>query len=216
MGFFYTFILNLISMARIFIGFMICFLFWNCDKEKERISVNNKPYIISYEDKKFNKYADSLKKNSNNVIFPSIKGFYCQNQLLIDKKGNLFFYQIEYIPRICGSTIGTDNIPHLSNLKPIDLIKLPPSSLNDFLSLNILSKEKNEQRLIIASQNDTIKNTSILNFANKLEAYKVRRTTQEEDTILKYKEENKSYYLEDIKWDENRIQLPFIKPKLND
>jgi len=215
MGFFYIFILNLISMVRLFIGFMICLLFLNCAKKEEKVVEKNKPYVISYEDKKFKQYTDSLKKNSYRVAFSSIKGFYCQNQLLIDEDGNLFFYQIEYIPKICGSTIETNNIPYLSNLHPIDLIKLPYSSVNDFLTLNILSKEKNEQRLIIASQNDTIKNTSILSFTNKLDAYKVRRTTQEEDTVLKYKKNNTSYYSEDIKWDQNRIQLPFIKPKLN-
>ncbi|NWL00456.1 hypothetical protein DM790_06465 [Flavobacterium collinsii] len=193
---------------------MILFLF-NCSKKEEKIVINNKPYIISYENKKFNKYADSLKEKSDKVIFPSLKGFYCQNQLLIDKKGNLFFYQIEYIPKICGSTMETDTIPYLSNLHPIDLVKLPHSSVNDFLYLNILNKEKNEQRLIIASQNDTIKNMSIFNFVNKLEAYKIRRTTQEEDTVLKYKKNNKFYNYEDIKWDQNRIILPFIKPKLS-
>lgn len=201
-------------MPRIFISFIICLLFLNCSKKEQKAATKNKTYIISYEDKKFRKYSDSLKKNSDKVVFPSIKGFYCQNQLLIDKKGNLFFYQIEYIPKICRSAIGTDSIPYLSNLQPIDLIKLPPSSLDDFLFLNILSKEKNEQRLIIASQNDTINNISILNFTNKVNAYKVRRTTQEEDTVLKYKKNNEFYNYEDIQWDQNRIMLPFVKPKL--
>ncbi len=201
-------------MTRIFIGFVICFFLLNCDKKKENATVKHKDYIISFEDRKLKKYADSLKKNSRKIIFPSIKGFYCQNQLLIDKKGNLFFYQIEYIPKICGSTIETDTIPYLSNLKPIDLIKLPPSSVNDFLVLNILSKRENEQRLIIASQNDTIKNISIFSFTNKLKAYKIRRTTQEEDTVLKYKKNNEYYNYEDIKWNEDRIILPFVKPEL--
>ncbi|WP_433834925.1 hypothetical protein [Flavobacterium anhuiense] len=202
-------------MTRIFIGFMICFFLLNCIKKEEKVIEKNKSYIISYENKKFKKYSDSLQKNSDRVIFSSIKGFYCQNQLLIDKKGNLFFYQIEYIPRICSSSRGVESIPYLSNIVPIDLIQIPQSSLNDFLSLNILSKKKNEQRLIIASQNDTIKNMSIFSFINKLEAYKIRRTTQEEDTILKYKKNNEFYNYEDIKWDQNRITLPFIKPTLN-
>lgn len=186
----------------------------NCEKKKEETAVKNKNYIISYEDRKLQNYIDSLKKSNSKTVVFLRKGFYCHNQILIDKKGNLFFYQIEYIPRICGTTIETDTIPYLLNLEPIDLIKLPPSNVNDFLSLNILSKEKNKQRLIIASQNDTIKNTSILNFANKLEAYKIRRTTQEEDTVLKYKKRNEYYNYEDIKWNEDRITLPFIKPKL--
>lgn len=201
-------------MKRIFIGFIICFFFLNCQKKKEETIIKNKDYIISYEDRKLQNYIDSLKKSNSKTVVFLRKGFYCQNQILIDKKGNLFFYQIEYIPKICGTTIETDTIPYLLNLEPIDLIKLPPSNVNDFLSLNILSKEKNKQRLIIASQNDTIKNTSILNFANKLEAYKIRRTTQEEDTVLKYKKNNEYYNYQDIKWNKERIILPFIKPKL--
>jgi len=214
MGFFYIFILNLTSMTRIFIGIVICFFLLNCEKKKENATVKHKDYIISFEDMRLKKYADSLKKKTDKVLFPTIKGFYCQNQLLIDKKGNLFFYQIEYIPKICGSTIGTDTIPYLLNLKPIDLITLPTSSINDFLVLNILSKRENEQRLIIGSQNDTIKNISIFSFINKLKTYKIRRTTQEEDTVLKYKKSNEYYNYEDIKWNEDRITLPFIKPKL--
>lgn len=201
-------------MAKIFIGFMVCLFLLNCSKKKQNIEVKKKPYIISYEDKKFKKYSDSLQKNSDKVIFPSIKDFYCQNQILIDKKGKLFFYQIEYIPRTCVSTIETDPIPYLSNLKPIDLIQISELGVKDFLSLNILSKDKNEQRLIIASQNDTIKDMSIFSITNKLEAYKIRRTTQEEDTVLKYKKNNEYYNYQDVKWDQDRITLPFIKPKL--
>lgn len=45
----------------------------------------------------------------------------------------------------------------------------------------------------------------------------VRRTIQEEDTVLKYKRNDESYYSsDDIKWDKTKIKFPeevkFVKP----
>lgn len=198
-------------MTRIFIGSMICFFLLNCDKKEKKIVVKNKSYIISYEDRKF---LQILKKG--NISLP-INGFYGENQLIIDKNGNLFFYQKEYIRAGCGTRSENDTLPHFFNLQPKDIIRIPKACVNNFLSENILDKEEYRRILIIASQNDTIKNTSFFNFVNKnkLRAYLIRRTTQEEDTVLKYKKNNDSYYSEDIKWDKNRIQLPFVKPKLD-
>lgn len=72
------------------------------------------------------------------------------------------------------------------------------------------------RRLIVASQKDTIKNTAILSFLNQnsLRYFGIRKTTQEEDTVLKYKKNNQYYNSESIKWDHERIVFPFIKPKL--
>lgn len=198
-------------MTRIFIGFMTFLLFLNCAKKEEMSIEKNKPYIISSENRKF---LQNLKKE--NIPLP-LKGFYGENQLIIDKNGNLFFYQKEYFRGGCGTIDKNDTLPHFLNLQPKDILKIPQASVNDFLSENILNKDTNRQILIVASQNDTIKNTSFFNFINKnkLRAYTIRRTTQEEDTVLKYKKNNKPYYYEDIKWDRDRIQLPFIKPKLD-
>ena len=73
-----------------------------------------------------------------------------------------------------------------------------------------------KRMLVIASQNDTIKNNALLFYLNEnqLRSFSTRRTTQEEDTVLKYKKNNEFYNYEDIKWNQNRIILPFINPKL--
>lgn len=109
-----------------------------------------------------------------------------------------------------------DTLPHFLDLQPKDLVQIPKNIVTDFLSQNILNKEENRRILVVASQNDTIKNVSFFDFINKnqLRAYLIRRTTQEEDTVLKYKKNNEYYNSEDIKWDQDRITLPFIKPKL--
>ncbi|MFD1603672.1 hypothetical protein ACFSJW_10845 [Flavobacterium artemisiae] len=194
-------------MARIFIGFMICFLLSNCDKRKENIIIKNKPYIISYEDIKLSNYL-----KGKNIPLPP-KGFYNESQLLIDKKGHFYYYQKEYTGAICGTGLENDTLPHFINLQPKDIVKIPKGSINDFLSENILIKEERYRILIVASQNDTIKNTSFFNFINKnkLRAFEIRRTTQEEDTVLKYKNnrnEHIYYYPDSIKWDRTKIKLP--------
>ncbi len=215
MGFFYIFILNLSFMKKILTGLILCFLILNCSKKESHDKTDT--YIISYEDKKLQKYSDSVtNSNSNLVVIPN-RGFYSECQLIIDKKGAFYFYQKDYFMRICGNHSKSDTLPHFLDLKPKDIVRIPEKSLNDFLSENILNKESGRRVLTIASQSDTIKNTSFLNFINKnkIDTYLIRRTTQEEDTVLKYKKKDTSYYSEDIKWDQNRIQLPFIKPKLD-
>jgi len=202
-------------MSKMFIGFLICFLILNCGKKDEKQIAKNKAYVISYEDKKLQKYVDSLKESSGKkVVFPR-KGFYGEHQLLIDKKGNLYFYQKEYYREFCSYGNQNDTLPHLLFLKPKDIIRVPQKSLTDFLSENILIKEKNRQILIVASQNDTIKNTSFFEFLNtkNIGNYIIRRTTQEEDTILQYKNNDRThfyYYPDSIKWDKTKIKLPNI------
>lgn len=197
-------------MKRVFVGFIICLIFLNC--KKENTAVKNKYYIISYEDEKLEKYYDSLKKNNNRLIPPPPKkSFYGENQLIIDKKGNLYYYQKKYFFEFCSFGSENDTLPHFQDLHPKDIVKIPQTSLNDFLSDNILNKEEKRRILIIASQNDTIKNTSFLDFINKnkLRTFEIRRTTQEEDTVLKYKKNNDDYYNSDlIKWDKTKIKLP--------
>lgn len=44
------------------------------------------------------------------------------------------------------------------------------------------------------------------------DTYFIGETTQEEDTVLKYKKNNESYYFENIKWDKTKIKFPeYIK-----
>ncbi|MDA6071165.1 hypothetical protein NJT12_16230 [Flavobacterium sp. AC] len=196
-------------MKRVFIGFIICLFLLNCAKKEEKLIAKNKPYIISYEDKKLEKYYDSIKTNTSRVALPPRKIFYAESQLIIDKKGNLYFYQKRYFLEFCSYGSEKDTLPHFLDLQPKDIVKIPETSLVDFLSENILSKEKNRRILIVASQNDTIKNTFFMQFINKnqLQAYEIRRTTQEEDTVLKYKMNNDYYYSDSIKWDRTKIKF---------
>ncbi|MCV9929392.1 hypothetical protein OIU83_17135 [Flavobacterium sp. LS1R49] len=123
-------------MKRVFIGLIICLLLFNCAKKEEKTVPRNIPYIISEENIKI---SNELKKNK---IPPPPKGFYAENQLIIDKKGSLFYYQKEYIQILCNYKNENDTLPHFTNLKPKDIIRIPQKSLNDFISENIMTKEK--------------------------------------------------------------------------
>ncbi|RZJ55735.1 MAG: hypothetical protein EOO44_02175 [Flavobacterium sp.] len=202
-------------MKKVIAGFIVCLFLLNCSK-KESIK-KRQTYIISYEDKKRQEYFDSLAKSKNTTFAFPPKGFYGESQLVIDKDDNLYYYQQNYIGVRCGTGMENDTLPHFLDLQPKDIVRIPKENLNGFLSENILYKDKKRQVLTIASQKDTIKDISFLDFLikNRLETYVIRRTTQEEDTVLKYKKNNHYYYSDDIKWDQDRITLPFIKPKLN-
>lgn len=198
---------------RVFIGFMVCLFLLNCTKLKEKIVIKNKPYIISYEDRKLQKYIDSLKESKSNFAAFPRKGFYGEHQLIIDKKGNLYFYQKEYFMQLCSYGSENDTLPHFLRLEPKDIVRIPQKNLTDFLSENILIKEKDRQTLIIASQKDTIKNISFFEFLKKknIGNYIIRRTTQEEDTVLRYKNNDGKhiyYYPDSIKWDRTKIKFP--------
>lgn len=194
-------------MRRIFIGIIVCLLLLNCNsKESQK---KNNPYVISIEKIKL---LNELKKKN---IPPPPSGYYSYNNLIIDQKDDFYFYQKEYTPWHCIPS-ESDTIPDFFNIKPIEIIKVPNNSIVDFIKQNVTNRNEMKRMLVIASQNDTIKNNALLSYLNEnqLRSFSIRRTTQEEDTVLKYKKNNEFYNYEDIKWNQDRIILPFKKPKL--
>lgn len=215
MGFFYIFILNLIFMTRIFIGFIVCLLFLSCSKKESNQELLT--YIISKED---SKTSHELKTRK---IPPPKTYFYSYNNFIIDKNNDFYFYQSDFVPMNCIQS-EQDTIPILFNIEPIQIIKIPNNSVIDFIKANISNKIEFQRRLIIASQKDTIRNKTfheVFTFLNDsasyyLKSFALRRTTQEEDTVLSYKKLSKYYNSDEIKWNKNKILFPFIKPKLEE
>ena len=190
---------------------LICFTLLCCKKDKNvNASKPEKTYIISFEDNKIIKEIDSinnLKKNGK-IALPQ-KGFYGENNLIIDENNVVYYYQRRSVPILCSYGIKNDNLPEFLNLQPKDLIKIPKDYIAQIIYENVMTKEKRKQILIIASQNDTIKDIKLLRFLHhmKVPTYIIRRTTQEEDTVLVYKKTNKCYYSDEIKWDKKRIKV---------
>jgi hypothetical protein len=196
-------------------GFVICLLLLSCSKKEEKIIEKHTPYIISKEN------MGKIIKNDT-IPPPPIPGWliYGSNTFIIDANSKLYYFQGEEIGFICGTDSENDTIPHFINLQPKDLIEIPNSTISDFIKANY--KDNFRNITFIASKLDTLNTKNYFDLVDALKSslkekdlYFIRRTTQEEDTVLKYKKNNNYYRSDEIKWDKNRITIPFIKPKLN-
>ena len=109
----------------------------------------------------------------------------------------------------CDYGMENDTLPEFLDLQPKDLIKIPKEALKRFVDENVMNREKRRQILVIASQNDTIKDITSLKFLRntRVPTYFIRRTTQEEDTVLQYKKTKIYYYSDSIKWDKTKIKF---------
>lgn len=191
-------------MKNVLVLIMVC-LFFACNRKED--SEVQKPYIISQEDRK-----NCERDKKNNVPPPFIpNGISLENNLIIDKNSNIYYYQKNRSTDIlCNYGMENDTIPKFIDLQPKDLIKIPKDCIDKFIDVNVMTKEKRKQILIMASQTDIIKDQKFLSFLynTKVPTYVIRRTTQEEDTVLSYKKKNAFYYSDEIKWDKSRIKFP--------
>ncbi|MFA9189760.1 hypothetical protein AAGV28_00125 [Flavobacterium sp. FZUC8N2.13] len=205
-------------MKRIVLGFMICLFFGNCSKKRE-IKEENLPYIIS---KNYNKKI--IRGNVTVPPPPPTPGWliYGTNTFIINSDSTLYYFQNSKTGYICGTRSEFDTIPHFINLQPKDIIEIPVNSITDFIKLNY--KDDFRNITFIASKSDTLKSKIYFDLKKALDLslsdrdfYQIRRTTQEEDTVLIYKKSNKYYNSDDIRWDKTRIKFPelikFVKRK---
>ncbi|WP_163397934.1 hypothetical protein [Flavobacterium fluviatile] len=203
-------------MKKIFSGLLICLIMMNCSK-KENTNLNT-PYVISKKDILTN--ISNKPRDKNIPPPPPIPGWlaYGTNTFIIDTDSKIYYFQRNKIGRICING-RFDTIPYFIDLQPKDLIEIPNNAISDFVKLNY--KDDFRNLTFISSKLDTLKSENYFVLVKAIESslkendfYFIRRTTQEEDTVLKYKKNNISYYSEEIKWDKNRITFPFIKPIL--
>lgn len=181
---------------------LVCFFLLNCSKKEE---VKNEVYIISEEDRAFKKKIEEAK------VPPPSPGFYGPSNIIIDKEEDLYFYQREN-RYIWNCIIEENPLPEFIDLQPKDLVKVPRNSVADFLKENTISNIKEKRYLTIASQLDTLKSEGFFNIMdfltdNKVPIYLIRRTTQEEDVVLKFKESDEFYNPDSIEWDKSRIRF---------
>lgn len=186
-------------------------LFFSCNKKEEiakEDSVVQKPYIISKENK------EKIRENDTIPPPPPIPGWlvYGTNTFIINSDSTAYYFQNKGIGMICG-TPTADTIPYFINLQPKDLIEISNKNIYDFIKLNY--KDDFRNATFIASQSDTLNSNFFFDLHKSLNFFTrdrdfviVRRTTQEEDTVLKYKKSNKYYDSNDVKWDKTRIKFP--------
>ncbi len=196
---------------------LVCFFLLNCTKKEE---VKNEVYIISKAESDYKKMLKESKNLTTPPPPPRGRFAYGSNNFIIDKDTNLFYFQQPSF-FICGTGAENDTVPRLMEFKKEDFIQIPRNSIREFVQLNLKDGERNFTH--IASQIDTLNFDlffDLIHAVNKPKIQKdsdsfiIRRTTQEEDTIIEYKKSGKSYYHSNIKWDTTRIdtvRYKFVK-----
>ena len=145
---------------------------------------------------------------------PPIQPYYLTSNFIIDTSGEVFFYEQPQYDFYCGTGLNWDTPPKFIDLKPQNIVQVPINSLIDFIKLNVLSLDINQRRVAIASIKDTIQSIglskilAVCNDNSNEIRWLFRKTTQEENIVLKFKKLNWKYYAENIKWDSTKIQFP--------
>jgi hypothetical protein len=152
---------------------------------------------------------------------------YGNNIFIIDKNSEIYYYQRASFGYVCkggGGGVYDDYnlIPEFIDLKPENIIQIPNDCISDFVKFNLKINVKNIVN--VSSQGNSFRSKNAINLIAAIEnscyepdkdSYNIRSTTQEEDTVLKYKKLNKYYDSDSIKWDKTRIKFPenikFIK-----
>lgn len=185
--------------------------FESCQKKE---TITDEIFIINSTIKTpVKEYYNSKNEKISLPPSPPSPRFYGLANIVIDKQGEFYFYQREYLP--IWNCIPEENPnPDFIDLKPIDLINIPENNIVDFLKENTSpSIKKNYGALIIASQGDTLKTKEFINlmhFINDTEKsqirmYIIRRTTQEENVVLRFKKNDSVYDARIIKWPKDSI-----------
>lgn len=211
---------------RITLIILVVLNFVSCKKDKIVPEKKNVPYIISEEGDKFRR-KKVLGPNYDTITLVTRvpKYFYGTENFIIDKNSNLYYYQLKkrYKEKEWGFVCGTgleeeykkDTIPIFKGLDAEKMIQVSINSIDEFVKMNLQNGEVNAVK--IASQNDTLKSNTYykliealdknLSFKEDRDLYFIYRTTQEEDTVLYYKNHKKYYNTDSIKWDMKRIKF---------
>ena len=152
---------------------------------------------------------------------PPIKRYYFPSNFIIDTGGHIYFYQQKIETGwICGTGIEWDTPPTFIDLQPKDIIEVPSQHLDAFIKLNIQYLDNSDRQFAIGSVADTITSSGLATifsiFKDKSNHinWVFRRTTQEEDVVLRFKKRKEKFYNSDeINWDLTKILLP---PKFED
>jgi hypothetical protein len=192
-------------------GLLILLTFLSCKE-----SNNNKtkaPYVIVQN--------VIVQKKLINVRTPPplLKQFFYGNKVfIITPDSTIYFYQTKQKGFICGTGFENSQIPEFINLQTEDLVQIPLKNISEFVALNLTKNQsksfENRNIIDIASQIDTLNFSCFFELKCAVEKkivgrdlFIIRKTTQEEDTVLKYKRNCDYYYSKDIKWDKTKISV---------
>lgn len=195
-------------MKKIFLYFIVFALTFSCNKIVKP-KTKDFTYIISFEEKKRKGITDSINKSGHKqIILPFIpNGVSLECNLILDKNDNLYFYSQEIIlPSACnGTDREKDTLVEFLHIQPKDITETYLKEIKHKISPNL---NKTHPRFVLASQKDTIP-SKIMNeiYKLKIPTYVIRRTTQEEDSVLFFKQNNMRYDSKTIKWDKTKMNF---------
>jgi hypothetical protein len=190
----------------LFFALIIC-SFTNCKRENLAKPIQEEYIVISKEDS-LSKVYDQKNKVEKPFIPQELK-WYTDLVVIMDSKNKVYIYQTE---RKSSNEKAKFEYPNYIGLRPEYLTTVDSKDFVSFLKNNndifgiFPNKENISNPFYIASETDTIKNVAISNLNKAMSKeksrtfYLLRRTTEEENIVLKFKKNQESFEPENIHW----------------
>lgn len=192
--------------SYLFFTLIIC-IYTNCKRENASKPIQEEYIVISKEDSLSKAY-----EQKNKVLRPFVPQelkWYTDLVVIMDSKDKVYLYQTE---RKSISEKAKYDYPNYIDLRPEYLITIDSKDFVSFLKNNndIFGIFPNQENLInpfyIVSETDTIKNKAILDLNKALSKeksrtfYLLRKTTEEENVVLKFKKSQQNFEPENLNW----------------
>jgi hypothetical protein len=206
--------------SYLFFALTIC-SFTNCRKENIAKPIKEDYIVISKE--------DSISKTYNKTnkipkpIIPQEMKWYSDLVFIMDSKDKVYVYQTE---KKSSNENAKFDYPNYIGLRPEYLTTIESKDFISFLKNNndifgIFPNQENVSNFFyIVSETDTIKNQAlydlnkVLNKEKSRSIYLLRKTTEEENEVLKFKRSHQNFEPKNIKWSTkfyNGHLIPFTK-----
>ena len=192
--------------SYLFSALIIC-SFTNCKRENVAKPTQEDYIVISKQDSLSKAYDQ--KNRIPQPFIPQELKWYTDLVVIMDSKNKVYIYQTER--KSSNEEAKYDN-PNYIGLRPEYLTTVDSKDFVSFLKSNndIFGIFPNKENIInpfyIASETDTIKNVAISNLNKALRkeksqtVYLLRKTTEEENVVLKFKRNQRSFEPEKINW----------------
>ena len=156
-------------------------------------------------------YVISENDSTNKLLVFREDEYYSKFNLILGDSDKIYFFR--YYNHSLMNCIPSDNPPRFLDPNTSDIFQIQLDSIDDFITLNDNKGAFLAESIYnIASPQDSIKSKAFEKIIDvfssiKQKKYIVRRTTMEEDTVLYYKVNNRSYDPKKIKWDTTKVNL---------
>ncbi len=191
---------------------LIALLILGCNKQEQAEASSKEAVVYTVAPDIVQAFPDGQRS------FASGADYYSDKNFIIDETGRIFFYGRRKYPRmVCGEDVsdGSVPIPEFINLHPAEIIELPRNSIEDFIRLNTPTDEREWNFPVIASARDTFSSVPLEKlltqaYKHKKAGHIIRRMTEEEKLVMRYKKSGERYDPDRITWD--TIAVSFPKP----